>query len=190
MIALLATLCLSAASLTELSEKIAKAEPRHGTFSQIKTLSDLEVSIASSGAFYADREKGFVWQTLKPFSQTYVITEKGLFSFSDAALQPVATEGFPAASLIGRFLDGDLSALEQYFTAVYTPGEDEAWSLALTPKTDEVKAFVSAVTITGRETAPERIRVVYANTDTLGISLMPSVEIPTTLQPVLAALCE
>ncbi len=190
MIALLASLLLSAASPSSLSERIAQAEPRHGAFTQVKTLSDLEVSITTSGVFYADREKGFVWQTLKPFSQTYVITGKGLFSLQGAALEPIAAEGFPAAALIRRFLDGDISPLEHYFTAAYTPGDDDAWSLALAPKTDEVKAFVSAVSITGRGAAPESVRVTYANTDTLRISLTPAAEVPASLHPVLTLLCE
>lgn len=125
-----------------------------GNFTQTKTLRDLPKPLRSSGSFLFSRDKGVIWQVVKPFASEFVLTptvmltrEAGGERRSSAGEQPglaMATRLFSALFTL------DLAALQAEFT-VYASGDAKNWMIGLKPRHAAMAATFSEAVVAGGE---------------------------------------
>ena len=141
-----------------------------GTFVQTKHLADVDVSLRATGTFRFVKD-GFVeWKTLEPLESTFIATPTNYTLVADGKTTTHALADLKMSATMRPMLTGDIHALLQNFSADFTESASNAWSLILTPRTKEIRSFVTRLTFAGDST-PRSFSLLYANGDTLAIDL-------------------
>lgn len=149
---------------------LADGQVLRGRFLQTRHLEGFQAPLRSAGRFVIAPGTGMIWHTETPFSILTVISPAGLLQESGG----VETTRLPAARLpfLGRLyemlegaLAGDWRALEARF-AVSRRGDDQAWTVDLTPRPapDPAAMPIRAIAVTGARFVDE-VRIVRQNGD-------------------------
>ena len=154
--------------LAQLSARSKTIASLDGRFDQQKTIAVLPMPIVSSGVFHFAQGEGVVWETRVPV-QTQVKLSPGGISFDD---QPAATGSNQAATnqataIVAKIfmgvIAGELSSLNDYFN-IQTLGDSDHWQLILTPRNDNLKAYIHSIEVRGEEFT-EQLAIDEANGD-------------------------
>jgi len=123
-----------------------------GQFSQTKTLSDLPKPLLSSGRFLFARERGVIWQVLRPYPSEFVLTPHAMVTREGGRERVMAASEQPGLAVATRLFSAlftlDLAALEQDFL-LHAAGSPEAWQLGLRPRHAAMAASFSEAVIRG-----------------------------------------
>src|SRR5574344_1433154 len=142
-----------------------------GTFVQTKHLADVDVSLRATGTFRFVKD-GFVeWKTLEPLESTFIATPTNYTLVADGKTTTHTLADLKMSATMRPMLTGDIRALLQNFSADFTEPASNAWSLVLTPRTKEIRSFVTRLTFAG-DSVPRSFSLLYANGDTLSIDLV------------------
>ena len=142
-------------TLKEISERLRQVQLLRAEFVQHKKIKALRRPLKSSGQFLFATDQGVMWQTLKPFPSTFVITSKGIQQRSeDSEPLTIASDERP---IIGGFtrvflslFSGDTSELESRFK-LYVWSDSEQWSIGLEPKNKVMSRLISRIVMSGGE---------------------------------------
>ncbi len=166
------------ALLAELSRRSADIKTLTGTFTQAKTIAVLPVPLNSQGEFRVERDK-VLWETLAPVRSSLEISG-GQINFADAQGKSLldGTEGADDAKasseIVARIftgvIAGDLSALNEYFTAIVS-GDSQQWQITLVPRSANMAAYIRHILVQGGELT-EQLDIVEANGDNTHIVLV------------------
>ena len=149
-------------------EKIASLKSDSGTFIQMKTLSDVGVTLASSGEFKFEKGKFFEWKTLKPMEGSFTATpEEYVSSIKGGKTSKRPLSKIKMSNAMKALIDGDVSVLEEVFKLKISDKSITAY-----PKTRELSEFVDSFTIELDGNAkPVRFVLTFTNSDVLDIVL-------------------
>jgi len=137
-----------------------------GTFVQRKTLSDVEVTITSTGTFRFVKGASFEWKTSTPLPSAFTATPESYTVEANGQTSTRALAELKLSAGLRALVRGDLSALGDVFDVTETETR-----LVLVPKTRELRAFVKRATLEGPG-FPSRFTLDYATGDRLEIDLV------------------
>lgn len=124
----------------------AMAQSVSGAFVQHKTLTDMGITLTSSGRFEAEAGVGFLWQPLSPAGAGMLLTPTGACQVRETGKVPLPDSAAPVVqtlyTLFNAALSGDEAALRQAFD-VQT--RDTVW--VLTPKESPLKTVITTLTL-------------------------------------------
>ena len=136
--------------LAQLSARSKTVASLDGRFDQQKTIAVLPMPINSSGVFHFAQGEGVIWETRVPV-QTQVKLSPGGISFDD---QPAPAGSNQATAIVAKIfmgvIAGELSSLNDYFS-IQTLGDANHWQLILTPRSDNLKAYIQNIEVRGEE---------------------------------------
>lgn len=178
----LASLAAPAFDLDELETRLAAPERLQGHFRQLHWLADQEVRLHSQGRFLYQRDRQLIWLFESPTHQVLSFTPDQVSYGPAADTHDVKTDIellLPARSTFQRHLvdlmGGHFSALSADYRLALS-GDDEAWQVALRPRTSALELPLTTLTLSGSERL-ERLDMAIANGDTLTIRLSDTEEV-------------
>lgn len=182
---ILAALTLTSASLfaspavSDVCKSLTEHKYTTGDFSQEKTSAKLKRPLKSSGKFIFS-EEGIVWQTLKPFPSTNVITKSQIIQISANGKKSVidgsTNETFKSSSaMLTSIFSGNQTELQKNFILDFCSNES-SWSMKLTPKDSTISSvmnfFVVSGTVSGSKITFDSMSVTQNQTDVTTYTLL------------------
>jgi hypothetical protein len=143
-------------------------------FVQTRTLKGLKKPMVSRGVFEVQGQE-VVWTVREPIPIVTRISKAGVTQSVDGGqpekLGPEGADAVLVQSGLMDLLRGDLSKLEaRYAVKRGTRNAPEGWTLALTPKSAELKRWVGRLDVEGCGRI-ERISIRQANGDVMSVAL-------------------
>ncbi len=149
--------------LAQLSARAKTIASLDGRFDQQKTIAVLPMPINSSGEFHFAQGQGVVWETRVPV-QSQVKLSPGGISFDDQPAPPGSNQATAiVAKIFMGVIAGELASLSDYFS-IQTLGDADHWQLILTPRSDNLKAYIHSIEVRGEEFT-EQLAIDEANGD-------------------------
>ncbi|WP_005036026.1 LolA family protein [Holophaga foetida] len=143
---------LAAQTADALTAHLRNTPLLHADFTQTRHLKALTRPLVARGTVVVDRQRGIIWQVLRPLNLTYVVTPQGVLEVGpDGRRKTQTTKDAPMVAQMGRIMqalaEGRWSVLEDYFTlkAQGTPGR---WEIRLSPK-PVAASFIKSVVVKG-----------------------------------------
>ena len=148
--------------------KIASIESDSGTFIQMKTLSDVGVTLTSSGEFEFKKNGFFKWKTIKPIESVFTATPKEyITSIKGGKTSRRPLSEIKMTDAMKALIKGDISLLGEVFNLKVKESQ-----ITARPKTRELSEFVESFEIKlGPASKPERFIMTFTNGDILDIVL-------------------
>lgn len=148
-----------------------------GTYTQKKTLHELDKPLLAEGTFVFAREVGIAWRTVKPFDSELVITGREIIQRDrgGASLRLSAEQQPGVRAVAGVFFAVfalDFAALESLFE-LHSRRTPAGWELGLRPRPGLAGA-IRQITVRGRAHV-ERVLLSDANGDETDIRLRGTV---------------
>ena len=120
------------------------------SFTQRRYLTDIPKPIVSRGNLLLWPGKGLIWRINEPFSQTILITKKGLCHVEEGqkkSMRRVGHEGV-ILEMMSKLLEGSFAELKE-FTMDSMPSLHKKWKVRLTPAHKNLQDFLSAIEVEG-----------------------------------------
>ena len=142
------------ADLDAVSERLRQVKIIRARFQQKKKLAALRRPLKSTGSFLFAPHEGVYWHTEKPFANTLILTEKGIYQCSEnappfrieAAEQPVV-HSFTRVFM--SMFSGDSAELEKKFDLYFEGDPQKKWRIGLEPKGKIAAKMIQRIIIDG-----------------------------------------
>lgn len=194
LMAALGTVIFSAESLAfdlqTLSKSLGSAQLATGHFVQERELTGFPKPMRTEGVYFLDLKKGIVWETLKPFANTMIFSEKGIKSVNKHGTQVISAQDIPYLKTVNALMLALFSAqterLDKDFD-IHLKGSSAHWTMTLVPKKTSALANVfKTMEITGAA-SPESIKMVDLQNETTHLQLSQQEKLtrwPDRLEPL------
>lgn len=115
-----------------------------GTFRQTKTLSDMGVSLVSSGDFRVRKNKDLLWRTLKPVKLGFLLTPQGAYQIRGNEKTPLPPAATPLVRTLYAIFDAAFSGDEKTLSGIFeiSRPSEEAAPWILVPKKKPLSDFI------------------------------------------------
>lgn len=165
----------------QVKAKLSTAAVQRGTFEQLKHVKGFKRPLKSSGNYVVTKGQGVQWQTLKPFpSELSVKADEISSKQGDTEVFRLDAKTEPTVRLITQLLfsllAGDLTALEEHFTANGKVGTS-SWAIELKPKAPGLQKVFSSIALKGDASVRE-VQIDELSGDSTSISLSPDSKTP------------
>lgn len=164
----------SSAWLSQLS--MGQQGQYRASFTQARHLQIMQQPLLSSGEVILKAEQGLIWQQLKPFQQTLVVSAAKVSQYDRDAqamqMPAVAQQMIQAwAPMMQQVILGQWSALQQRFEVQLAQGSNiEHWQMQLTPREQQMQSALANIELSGGEQLQD-IAIHQQNGDVLRIRL-------------------
>lgn len=194
LVAALGTVIFSAETLAfdlqTLSKSLGSAQLTTGHFVQERELTGFPKPMRTEGVYFLDLKKGIVWETLKPFANTMIFSEKGIKSVNKHGVQVISAQDIPYLKTVNALMLSLFSAqterLDKDFD-ILLKGSSAHWTMTLVPKKTSALATVfKTMEITGAA-SPESIKMVNRQNETTRLQLSKQEKLtrwPDRLEPL------
>ncbi len=194
LMAALGTVIFSAEALAfelqTLSKSLGSAQLTTGHFVQERELTGFPKPMRTEGVYFLDLKKGIVWETLKPFANTMIFSEKGIKSVNKHGAQVIPAQDIPYLKTVNALMLSLFSAqterLDKDFD-IHLKGSSAHWTMTLVPKKTSALATVfKTMEITGAA-SPESIKMVNQQNETTRLQLSKQEKLnqwPDRLEPL------
>lgn len=194
LVAALGTVIFSAETLAfdlqTLSKSLGSAQLSTGHFVQERELAGFPKPMRTEGVYFLDLKKGIVWETLKPFANTMIFSEKGIKSVNKHGTQVISAQDIPYLKTVNALMLALFSAqterLDKDFD-IHLKGSSAHWTMTLVPKKTSALATVfKTMEITGAA-SPESIKMVNRQNETTRLQLSKQEKLtrwPDRLEPL------
>jgi len=130
--------CSIGAASADQAQQLAPGQVLRGQFIQERLLTGFSASLKTTGNFVLAPGQGLIWQALKPFAVTTVMTAEGISQKNgnvELLNLPASKAPFLARlyDILGGALAGDQQPLERFFE-VKRNEDAGGWHLVLTPR--------------------------------------------------------
>ena len=178
LVAALGTVIFSAETLAfdlqTLSKSLGSAQLTTGHFVQERELTGFPKPMRTEGVYFLDLKKGIVWETVKPFANTMIFSEKGIKSVNKHGAQVISAQDIPYLKTVNALMLSLFSAqterLDKDFD-IHLKGSSAHWTMTLVPKKTSALATVfKTMEITGAA-SPESIKMVNRQNETTRLQL-------------------
>lgn len=194
LVAALGTVIFSAETLAfdlqTLSKSLGSAQLSTGHFVQERELAGFPKPMRTEGVYFLDLKKGIVWETLKPFANTMIFSEKGIKSVNKHSAQVIAAQDIPYLKTVNALMLSLFSAqterLDKDFD-ILLKGSSAHWTMTLVPKKTSALATVfKTMEITGAA-SPQSIKMLNRQNETTRLQLSKQEKLtrwPDRLEPL------
>ena len=194
LVAALAALVFGAETLAfdlqALSKGLASAQLTTGHFVQERELTGFPKPMRTEGVYFLDLKKGIVWETLKPFANTLIFSEKGIKRINKHGAQVISAQDIPYLKTVNALMLSLFSAQTESLNKdfeILLEGSSARWSMTLVPKKTSALATVfKTMEITGAA-SPESIKMVNRQNETTRLQLSKQEKLtrwPDRLEPL------
>jgi hypothetical protein len=152
--------------LEKLTERLDLGDYASGNFTQYRQLKVLKKPLVSHGRFAFDATLGLIWQQIKPFPSSLILTDGELIQIDSSGHRQVtkASESQGASALaetmptlLKALLSGKISALDEQFNLYFmqiNPGTSSSelassWQLGLVPKDPLMRKVIPQMVLEG-----------------------------------------
>lgn len=186
-----------AVTLAEVQERFAQNPVVSARFVQERSIKGMSRPLTTAGTMLMSREHGIVWEQVKPFALSTIITPDKMIQVSGKKTQVITREEQPQlfnlTGIIKAVLTQDQKTLEQNFSYNFTPLDSAAtgtdggtgggnWQLTLTPVKEPLNRIFEQIVITGT-TVVTKVILKDRQGDTTNITFTDH-ETGTALSPV------
>ena len=194
LVAALGTVIFSAETLAfdlqTLSKSLGSAQLATGHFVQERELAGFPKPMRTEGVYFLDLKKGIVWETLKPFANTMIFSEKGIKSVNKHGTQVISAQDIPYLKTVNALMLALFSAqterLDKDFD-ILLKGSSAHWTMTLVPKKTSALATVfKTMEITGAA-SPQSIIMLNRQNETTHLQLSKQEKLtrwPDRLEPL------
>lgn len=194
LVAALAALVFGAETLAfdlqALSKGLASAQLTTGHFIQERELTGFPKPMRTEGVYFLDLKKGIVWETLKPFANTLIFSEKGIKRINKHGAQVISAQDIPYLKTVNALMLSLFSAQTEGLNKdfdILLEGSSARWSMTLVPKKTSALATVfNSLEITGAA-SPQSIKMVNRQNETTRLQLSGQEKLtrwPDRLEPL------
>ena len=194
LVAALGTVIFSAETLAfdlqTLSKSLGSAQLTTGHFVQERELTGFPKPMRTEGVYFLDLKKGIVWETLKPFANTMIFSEKGIKSVNKHGTQVISAQDIPYLKTVNALMLALFSAQAERLNKdfdIHLKGSSAHWIMRLVPKKTSALATVfKTMEITGAA-SPESIKMVNRQNETTRLQLSKQEKLtqwPDRLEPL------
>lgn len=194
LVAALAALVFGAETLAfdlqALSKGLASAQLTTGHFVQERELTGFPKPMRTEGVYFLDLKKGIVWETLKPFANTLIFSEKGIKRINKHGAQVISAQDIPYLKTVNALMLSLFSAQTESLNKdfdILLEGSSARWSMTLVPKKTSALATVfNSLEITGAA-SPQSIKMVNRQNETTRLQLSGQEKLtrwPDRLEPL------
>lgn len=194
LVAALAALVFGAETLAfdlqALSKSLASAQLTTGHFVQERELTGFPKPMRTEGVYFLDLKKGIVWETLKPFANTLIFSEKGIKRINKHGAQVISAQDIPYLKTVNALMLSLFSAQTEGLNKdfdILLKGSSARWSMTLVPKKTSALATVfNSLEITGAA-SPQSIKMVNRQNETTRLQLSGQEKLtrwPDRLEPL------
>lgn len=194
LVAALAALVFGAETLAfdlqALSKSLASAQLTTGHFVQERELTGFPKPMRTEGVYFLDLKKGIVWETLKPFANTLIFSEKGIKRINKHGAQVISAQDIPYLKTVNALMLSLFSAQTESLNKdfdILLEGSSARWSMTLVPKKTSALATVfNSLEITGAA-SPQSIKMVNRQNETTRLQLSEQEKLtrwPDRLEPL------
>lgn len=194
LVAALAALVFGAETLAfdlqALSKSLASAQLTTGHFVQERELTGFPKPMRTEGVYFLDLKKGIVWETLKPFANTLIFSEKGIKRINKHGAQVISAQDIPYLKTVNALMLSLFSAQTEGLNKdfdILLEGSFAHWSMTLVPKKTSALATVfNSLEITGAA-SPQSIKMVNRQNETTRLQLSGQEKLtrwPDRLEPL------
>lgn len=194
LVATLAALVFGAETLAfdlqALSKGLASAQLTTGHFVQERELTGFPKPMRTEGVYFLDLKKGIVWETLKPFANTLIFSEKGIKRINKHGAQVISAQDIPYLKTVNALMLSLFSAQTESLNKdfeILLEGSSARWSMTLVPKKTSALATVfNSLEITGAA-SPQSIKMVNRQNETTRLQLSGQEKLtrwPDRLEPL------
>lgn len=139
-------------SIDNINKKLARNN-LYADFVQTKTIKVLTRPLISKGQLWMSEQQALVWQVLFPIKSTMVLHSSGVTQFAKDDSFLGKKEHAMVTDLSNVFLlllSGNMEKLNRSFsTSLTCDNNSDQWQLALKPKAEKIKNFISYINISG-----------------------------------------
>jgi hypothetical protein len=165
-------LLLGAAPLAKIQELLAKPKVLCGRFDQSKQLVGLKKPVKSNGRFCVVADKGVLWRTLQPFSNTVRLTRDEIVQLQGEHVTfRLSAREEPTVRVINRvmftLLAGNLGELEKVFE-IDGGVDHNNWHVTLNAREPAVAQAIGKIALEGTEYV-KNVTIDYASGDRTSI---------------------
>jgi outer membrane lipoprotein-sorting protein len=150
----------------QLLQMLAKNRASQADFVDRKYLSSLDRPLESSGELIYTAPSRLEKRTTKPKPETMIVDGDTLSIERNGTRRSISLSSYPEVAAftesIRATLAGDLTALSRDYR-VTVDGTQSQWRLTLLPSDQKIAAFVSRITINGRDDRMESFEVLQAD---------------------------
>lgn len=162
--------------LTQLMRALAGVRSGQASFVETRTVSMLDRTLTSTGRLSFEAPDSFVRETLRPTRERVaVVGNQVTMSFGQRS-RTMALDSAPEAAVIIEAIRGTLTgnrdAIEKHFTATVS-GSAAKWSLELVPLESKLRALVTSIQVSGRQSLVREVVVAMADGDRSVMSIEP-----------------
>ena len=194
LMAALGTVIFSAEALAfdlqTLSKSLGSAQLTTGHFVQERELTGFPKPMRTEGVYFLDLKKGIVWETLKPFANTMIFSEKGIKSVNKHGAQVISAQDIHYLKTVNALMLSLFSAQAERLNKdfdIHLKGSSAHWTMRLVPKKTSALATVfKTMEITGAA-SPESIKMVNRQNETTRLQLSKQEKLtqwPDRLEPL------
>lgn len=194
LVAALAALVFGAETLAfdlqALSKSLASAQLTTGHFVQERELTGFPKPMRTEGVYFLDLKKGIVWETLKPFANTLIFSEKGIKRINKHGAQVISAQDIPYLKTVNALMLSLFSAQTESLNKdfdILLEGSSARWSMTLVPKkTSALASVFNSLEITGAA-SPQSIKMVNRQNETTRLQLSGQEKLtrwPDRLEPL------
>lgn len=194
LVAALAALVFGAETLAfdlqALSKSLASAQLTTGHFVQERELTGFPKPMRTEGVYFLDLKKGIVWETLKPFANTLIFSEKGIKRINKHGAQVISAQDIPYLKTVNALMLSLFSAQTEGLNKdfdILLKGSSARWSMTLVPKkTSALTTVFNSLEITGAA-SPQSIKMVNRQNETTRLQLSGQEKLtrwPDRLEPL------
>lgn len=176
--------------LQALSKSLASAQLTTGHFVQERELTGFPKPMRTEGVYFLDLKKGIVWETLKPFANTLIFSEKGIKRINKHGAQVISAQDIPYLKTVNALMLSLFSAQTESLNKdfdILLEGSSARWSMTLVPKKTSALATVfNSLEITGAA-SPQSIKMVNRQNETTRLQLSGQEKLtrwPDRLEPL------
>jgi len=153
-ILILSTPSIAEISIEELNNIVTAPESLKGQFKQEKYLSELDVSLYSSGIFNYQRDKSIRWETLEPIQNVLMMTPDSIINTQgDNEIAKMDVKSNPAVAIFNDIFFSVLMAewetLSTYFSLSGRSLGEQQWQVELNPIDKTMAQVMSRVSLKG-----------------------------------------
>lgn len=164
------SISLNALTIEELADRFNKSGDDTGTFIQMKTLSDIGVTLTSTGTYEFKKNKYVKWTTLKPLQSDFIATQKDYTSVVNGKSVKRKLADLKMSKSMKSLVEGDISSLKDTFSLKIKKN-----SIIAHPKQRELKEFIDNFVLEFNDAyQPTRFIMTFSNSDVLDIVLKRS----------------
>jgi hypothetical protein len=151
--AVLVTALAGASPAERIQSLLAKPKVLCGRFDQSKQLVGLKRPVTSNGRFCVMADKGVLWRSLQPFSNTLKLTRDEILEMrGERITQRLDARREPAVRMINNVLfalfAGDLAQLEKLFD-IQGEVQEKDWSVTLKPREPALARAIGVIALEG-----------------------------------------